>query len=487
MRAIASMGMGCNAGARPMTTLRRAIRLPQATALVVGTIIGASIFVQPAEITAHVHSIPGVLAVWLVAGALTLVGALVCADLAALFPQAGGVYVFLREAFSPAVGFLWGWAMFWSVHSGILAAVAVIFARYVGTFAPLGDVGARVVAIAAILLLSAINVVGVRFGARLQTAFTAVKLVAIAAMIVAGLVLGAPRAHFVAGVEALEATTASGFSLAVIAGLFAFGGWHMVTYSAEETRAARRTVPRALLYGTVIVTLTYLALNTVYLYVLPLDAVASSTRIAADAADAVLGSGGAAIMSALVVFSAFGALAGIVLAGPRVYFSMARDGLLFPWIAAVHPTFRTPHRALALQAVWASVLVATGTYRALFVRVIYTEWIFFALMALGLVLLYRRRDPAGPTARRPLSILRSTILPLLFVASSLVIVASQVLREPVDTALGLGLVLLGLPVYAWSRRRFRTVPHSSAHEAERDDAGSDRDGMALRSEDDRLR
>jgi len=441
-----------------LTTLRREIRLPQATALVVGTIIGASIFVQPSEITVHVHSIPGVLAVWLVSGALTLVGALVCADLAALFPEAGGVYVFLREAFSPAVGFLWGWAMFWSVHSGILAAIAVVFARYLGTFVPLADAGIRIVAIAVILVLTAVNILGVRFGARLQTAFTAGKLLAIAAIIATGLTLGSAREHFVAGSEAASPTTPSSFALALVAGLFAFGGWHMVTYSAEETVAARRTVPRALIIGTSIVTIVYLALNTVYLYVLPLAAVASSTRIAADAADAVIGAGGAAFMSALVMFSSFGALAGIVLAGPRVYFSMARDGLLFPWFAAIHPVFRTPHRALALQAVWASVLVATGTYRALFTRVIYTEWIFFALMALGLVLLDHRRRRLGsdaPPFPRPLPILRSTILPLLFSVASLFIVVNQVLRAPFDTAMGLGLVLLGLPAYAWWRRHRR--------------------------------
>ncbi|NIP79115.1 MAG: APC family permease, partial [Gemmatimonadetes bacterium] len=192
------------------------------------------------------------------------------------------------------------------------------------------------------------------------------------------------------------AFTLGDFALALVAGLFAFGGWHMVTYNAEETLDPERTIPRALVVGTLVVTACYILLNAVYLYVLPLETVAASDRVAADAADAVLGRGGGMIMSALVVFSTFGALSGIILAGPRVYYAMARDGLLFRWLGEVHPRYRTPHRAIVLQAVWASVLVSTGTYRALFTRVIYTEWIFFGLMAVGLILLRRGPGPTPP-------------------------------------------------------------------------------------------
>ncbi len=429
-------------------SLRQAIRLPHATAMVVGTIIGASIFVQPSEITGQVPSISGVLLVWLISGVLTMFGALVCAELASTFTQTGGVYVYLKEAYAPPVGFLWGWAMFWSMHSGIIAAIGVVFARYTSYFLPMGDLAIKAVAIGVIVLLSAINYLGVKQGSTLQALFTLGKLIAILLIIVLGFVFGSRLPdHFVASASAGGEVTASQFGTALVAGLFAFGGWHMVTYNSEETVDSRRTIPRALVIGTIIVTVSYIAMNTVYLYILPLDTVAGSSRVAADAADAVIGFGGGALMSAIVMFSTFGALSGIILSGPRVYFSMARDGLLFRWVGDIHPTFRTPHRAIVIQAVWSSILVATGTFRVLFTRVVYTEWIFFALMAAGLVLLRRRRD-----LKRDYEVWGYPVMPAIFVVSSLAIVANQVATDPGESAFGLSLVLVGLPVYyLWTR------------------------------------
>lgn len=414
--------------------------------MVVGTIIGASIFVQPSVVTGAVPSVGGVFAVWIVAGVLTLAGALITAELAAAVPDSGGVYAFLREAYSPAAGFLWAWAMFWSVHSGIIAALAVVFARYVGYFIPLGDAGIRVVAVAAIFGLSAVNYVGVAFGSGLQAAVTIAKVAAIVALLAVGFWLGANvPAHYVGAAAAADVRVA-GFAAAVAAGLFAFGGWHMVAYTAEETRDPERTLPRALVIGTLIVTATYVALNALYLYVLPLDRVARSERIAADVADAVVGGGGAALMAALVVGSTFGALCGIVLVGPRVYYALARDGLLFRWVGAVHPRFQTPHRAIVLQAVWSAVLVGTGTYRALFTRVVYTEWIFFAAMAVGLLLL-RRRPGYAPAYR----VAGGAAVPLLFAAAAAFVALSQIVAEPANSVVGLLIVLAGLPVYALTR------------------------------------
>jgi APA family basic amino acid/polyamine antiporter len=418
--------------------------------MVVGTIIGASIFVQPSEITRQMPSVAGILLAWLAAGLLTLFGALVCAELASAFPRTGGVYTFLKESFSPAVGFLWGWAMFWSMHSGIIAAIATVFARYVAHFVPLGDAGIRLTAVALIVLLSAINYLGVRHGGVVQNAFTAAKVLAIVVLIAAGLALGGPATGAAASSDAwsLAGFTWTGFALAVAAGLFAYGGWHMVTYTAGETRDAARVVPRALLIGTLVVTACYAGLNAIYLTVLPLDVVRNSTRVAADAADVLFGGGGATVLALLVVVSTFGAVNGIVLVGPRVYYQMAQDGLLFRWLGAVHPRFGTPARAIVLQAVIASALAFTNTYGALFRRVIYTEWIFFAAMAVGLMLLRRRAD-YRPAWRMP----AYPVVPLVFIAASLAIVVMQVRAVPLDSAIGLGLVLLGLPVYfLWARR-----------------------------------
>ena len=428
-----------------MHQLTRAIGLSHATAIVVGIIVGASVFVQASEITAKVPSLAGVTLAWTVAGLLTMGGALVCAEMSSAFPRTGGVYVFLRETYSPAVGFLWGWAMFWSVHSGIAAAIATVFARYAGYFVPMSDAMLRVVAVGAILVLSIVNYVGVRFGSGVQTAFTAVKMLAVGGIIVAGIVLE-PSVPPVAGTPPPGGGVGD-FLLAVGAGLFAFGGWHMVTYTAEETHDPERTIPRSLILGTLIVTLCYVGLNAVYLSVLPIDRVIASSRVAADVFETLVGPIGGSIVSALVMISAFGALNGVLLAAPRVYYSMAQDGLLFKWAAAVDPTYRTPGRAIILQGVWAAVLVMTGTYRQLFTRVIYTEWIFFALLAIGVVIL-RNRPGYRPAWRMP----GVPVVPLVFAAVSFAIAINQLRVDPTNSIIGLAIVLAGLPVYMlWLR------------------------------------
>lgn len=431
-----------------MNQLNRAIGLPSATALVVGTIIGSSIFVQASELTTLVPDRIMVVLAWAVAGVLTLIGALVCAELSSAFPRTGGVYVFFKEIYSPALGFIWGWAMFWTMHSGILAAIATVFARYAGYFVELDTTGSRLVAVSAILALSAINYRGVKFGSGVQSAFTLVKVLAVLAIIILGVALyrGAPTATPVA--EALPPVTFANFLLAVGAGLFAYGGWHMVTYTAEETVDPTRTIPRSLLIGVIVVTLCYIGLNVVYLLVLPVRTVMTSTRVAADTFEVLIGPGAAGVISALVMFSSFGALNGIVMVGPRVYYQMAQDGLWFRFAGHLHPQFQTPDRAIIIQAIWSSVLVMTGSYRALFTRVIYTEWIFFALLALGVVIM-RRRAGYAPAWRMALV----PVAPILFIIVSLMIVVNQIRVDVASAAMGLGIVATGFPAYYfWARR-----------------------------------
>ena len=238
-----------------------------------------------------------------------------------------------------------------------------------------------------------------------------------------------------------------GFVRAIGAGLFAFGGWHMVTYAAEETRDPERTIPRALMIGTALVVAIYLALNAAYLLVLPIGRVLASTRIAADATAAAAGSRAAAAIAALVVISSFGALSGIVLAGPRVYFAMAEDGLLFHWMARLHPRFRTPSAAIGAQAIWSAGLAYTGTYRALFTRVVFTEWIFFGALALGAMRM--RRQSAYRPAFRAWGF---PATPVLFAAACAAVVVGQVMGEPRESAIGLAVVAAGLPVYFLWRR-----------------------------------
>lgn len=443
MQSVVANGRGLWQCRAAVAELARSLTRVNAIAMVAGTIIGASIFVQPSEIARYLDSPAQIMAVWIACGVLTLFGALVCAELASAFPQTGGLYVFLRDSFSPLAGFLWGWAMFWTMHSGIVAAIAVVFARYAAFFVPVDDVGIRVIAVLAIAALTALNYVGVRAGSRVQTALTAAKLAAILLMVAIGLLFAGERPE-PATSAAPEAGTLRDFLLAMVAGLFAYGGWHMVTYTAGETRMAAKTIPLALVAGVGIVTACYIALNILYLQILPLDAVRSSTRIAADAADALVGRGGSAVMAVLVMVSSIGALTGIVLTGPRVYYTMAQDGLAPRWLAYVHPRFQTPSRAILAQGVWCAVLASTGAYRALFTRVIYTEWLFFALMAAGLFVL-RRRPGYAPGYRT----WGYPFVPVIFIVASLAIVINQIASDPYDAALGMGMVAIGAPVYYW--------------------------------------
>jgi APA family basic amino acid/polyamine antiporter len=416
--------------------------------MVVGIIVGAFIFVQPSEMIRLVPSGRGVILAWLVSGLLTLCAALVCAELSWLFPETGGVYVFLKRIYSPVLAFLWGWGMFWVMHAGILAAIAVVLARYAGYFLGLTDSGIRWLAMAAILFVSFIQYLGVKPGSAVQVTLTAAKLGAIALMCALLFTLGGAAHH------AVPATTGQpillrSFGLAVAAGLFAFGGWHMSTYSAGETLNPERTIPRALILGVLIVTACYTLLNAAYLYVMPLSDVATSTRVAADAMDRVLGPLGSKAITVVIIVSSLGALNGIALAGPRVYYAMAQDGLAFRWMAALHPKRQTPYLAIAAQAVWACILAATNSYRALFTRVIYTEWLFFALLAAGIFVLHRR----GRYTPRFLAFAYPA-LPAISFLTSAAIAGNQIWAAPRDSFFGLGLLLSGLPIYfVWSHRR----------------------------------
>lgn len=420
--------------------------LVRTTALVVGIIIGASIFVQPSEVSRHVSTIPAMFAVWSAAGIMSIAGALVSASLARKFPKTGGVYVYLRETISPGAGFLWGWAMFWSAHAGIVAAISMVFARYVSVLVPLSDFQTRAVAVGVILLISTINYFGVRAGSAVQTAFTIAKLSAIAAILIAVAAIAPPQTASIPAASGpdLHQGRIREFLLAISAGLFTFGGWHMVTYAAGETRDAAKNIPRALFIGMIIVTVCYLSLNAAYLRVLPLETVLNSQHVAADAAGVLAGSRGASLVAILVIVSAFGGLSGTILAGPRVYYAIAQDGLAWRAMATAHPRFQTPYVAIVAQAIWASALVATGTYRVLFTRVVYTEFLFFGLMTIGLFRFEKRATAAG----------------LLFLAGCAVVVGNQLTADLKEAAIGLLMVAAGIPVYYFLKRS-RSDAHRS--------------------------
>ncbi|HET9400620.1 MAG TPA: amino acid permease, partial [Candidatus Acidoferrales bacterium] len=329
--------------------LKRSMGLAHATSLVVGIILGASIFVQPSEITRLIQRPGKIMLAWLAAAALTVCGALVCAELAAAFPETGGVYVYLKRIFSPALGFLWGWAMFWSIHSGIIAAIAVVMARYTAYFFSGGESSVRVIAMAAILFLSVVNYGGIKAGSSVQVILTSVKIAALLLLVAILFVFGKSSETSRSATDLMAGVSLRSYALAVAAGLFSFGGWHMVTYSAGETHEPRRTIPTALIFGTLIVAFCYIALNAGYLHVMPAAEIATSSRVAADAAERAIGTRAGGMISLLVIVSALGSLNGIILAGPRVYYAMARDGLAFRWLGTLDERRQTPHFAILAQ------------------------------------------------------------------------------------------------------------------------------------------
>ena len=430
--------------------LVRALGWWQATAIVVGIMIGTGIFIVPAEITRSMGTQGAALSVWAVTGVLSLFGALSFAELAAMMPQAGGQYVFLRRAYGPLTGYLCGWSFFIAAQTGGISVLAVGFAEYLNEFVPLTPWEQKAAAAASIVVLTGINYLGVREGGALQGILTGLKVGAIVAIILLGYVLvkGLPG-----GPAALAAPTGHGFvasfGVAMVGAFWAYEGWNCCTFAAEEVRRPEWNIPLALILGTGVVTLLYLALNLVYYHVLPMDQVAASTRVGADAAVRIFGRSGAQLVSLLIIISTLGSLNGSILAAPRVYYAMARDGLFFRWCARVHPRFRTPHVALLVQAVWAMVLVAAGTYEQLFTYVIFAAFVFYALTALAVVVLRRTM----PDAHRPYRVFGYPYVPLIFVLGSTWFLVNTLVEEPREAGFGAVMLGVGAVVYwIWKPR-----------------------------------
>ncbi|HSJ15918.1 MAG TPA: amino acid permease [Longimicrobiales bacterium] len=440
------MGQGTASGAGYV----RRIGVFDGTMMVMGGIIGAGIFINPSVVAARVPSAELALGAWLLGGAIALAGAFCFAELGARRPRAGGGYAYLREAFGPLPAFLYGWALLLIIATGAIAAVAVTFARYLTAVlgAPAGLV--TPMAVGAILLLSVINYFGVRPGAITQNIFTVLKLVALAALIIVGVVatspLPAPPSVSPSPAPSLV-DTGRVLGLALIPILFSYGGWQQTNFVAEEMVRPERTLPRALLLGVSGVVLVYVAANWVYLRQLGLGGLAESTAPAADVMRGALGESGATLIATGIAISTFGFLNLVILVSPRVYQAMAADGVFLPELARLHPRWRTPVLALLLQAGWAVLLTLSGTYGQLLDYVVFGDWIFFGLTAATLFV-YRRREPDAPY-RAPLH----PVLPLLFVLAAAYVVISSVVSNPRNALVGTLLIALGVPVYGWARRR----------------------------------
>ena len=442
----------------PPATYARRIGLFSATMLVVGGIIGSGIFLNPAIVAQRVGSAQLILLTWALGAAIALLGAFVFAELGARAPAAGGGYVYLRDAFGALPAFLYGWALLLAIASGAAAAVAVTFASYAAPLLGLGSAREPWLAALAIALLSAINAIGIRPGAWTQNVFTLLKLAAIAALVLAALIGGSPASPADCAGAGCGAAASTGGSVVVAVGtalvpvLFAYGGWQQTNFVAEEMVDARRNLPRALVIGVVIVAAVYLAANFTYVRVLGPSGLAASRAPAADVMAAFAGETGRRLIAAGIAVSTFGFLNLVILVTPRVDQAMARDGLVLARFAELHPRSRTPVAAIAVQGLWAIVLLLSGSYGQLLDWVTFADWIFFGVTAATLFV-YRRRTPsAGYLAPAyPWTV-------ALFIAACVYVVAGAVVSNPANAVRGALLLLAGVPVFLfWSRRRARSA------------------------------
>jgi APA family basic amino acid/polyamine antiporter len=433
--------------------LRRALGTFDATMVVVGGIIGAGIFINPYLVAQRLPSAGWILGAWAFGGLIALAGAFGFAELAALFPAAGGEYVYLREGYHPVVGFLFGWASLVMIQGGGLAAVAITFSQYLLRLSGAGSADPRPFAILALILVALVNYAGVKPGSQLLNVLVAMKIGALSFLIVGGLWLAhaLPPAAAIA-TAARPAATLLAFGGALVPILFSYGGWQNANVLAEEIREPRRTLPRALVAGTLIVIAVYVLVNVVYLATLGRDGLAATATPAANAVQRLFGAGAERWIAATIAVSTFGFLDLTLLGPTRIYYAMARDGVFFPGLSNLHPRFGTPHRAILLQAGWAIVLLLTGTFGDLVDSVVFADWIFFAL-TIAAVMRFRRRFP--PAQRGPRAYLSPgyPILPILFIAASLLVLAGVVRVNPKRSAIGVVLIAAGLPVYyAYSGR-----------------------------------
>jgi APA family basic amino acid/polyamine antiporter len=460
----------------PRTELKRALGPWAAASIVVGTVIGSGIFLVPRTMIQKVGTVEAVFAVWVAGGLLSLAGALSYAELAAMLPEAGGEYAFLREAYGPLWGFLYSWTQMWVAKSGSIATLATGFFLYLTTFfeplkgviytvplnigpngGPLEIQYGQLFAIALILSLGWLNYFGVKIGGNVQVAVTFLKVALIAAIVVAGLALGKAHAPETASVAPL---TFSGFIAALVAALWAYDGWNNVSMVSSEIKDPQKNLPRALIGGTLCVIAIYMLANAAYFHVMTPSEVAGrlvdgrwiggSTRVAAEMMRKIFQAPGAAAVSIAAMISIFAALNGSILSGARVPYAAARDGYFFHAVGRVHPRHHTPGVSIIVLNLWACLLVLSGKYDDLFNLVIFASWILYGMTAAAVLVLRKKR----PLLARPYRTLGYPVIPLLFLIGAGVLLFSTAIERPRESLMGLGLMALGLPFYYyWKKQR----------------------------------
>jgi APA family basic amino acid/polyamine antiporter len=450
--------------------LMRKLNLLDSTFLVIGAIVGSGIFMTTGFIAEYLPSPGLILIVWLVGGFFALSGALAFAELGAMFPKAGGQYIYLREAYGLGAGFLYGWGFFWVIECGGIATLAVGFAEFFGYFVPglstetyLLDwniaglhytlSAGQLAAVSSILVLSGVNYFGIKSGVIVQNIFTFLRIGSIAILVVLGLTLGKKS-----GVSDFGQLFPGGgafdfklFGLALIAVLWTFDGWYSVNCTAEEVKRPERNIPLGLILGTLSVTVIYLLMNIVYVLALPVDQMKGVTRIGELASTHLFGSTATSFIAATIMISIFGCLSATIIYGPRVYFAMAEDKAFFQNMSYIHPKYNVPTKAILWQAVWSSLLCFSGTYKDLFEYVVFALVIFFAGTGLAVIVL-RFKQPKTP---RPYKTWGYPVLPVFFVLINLAIFSNTVWAQPIKSLVGLIILAVGIPAFLYWKAKAR--------------------------------
>ena len=430
--------------------LARVFTLLDATMINAGGIIGSGIFMVPATIALLTGSTSLILAVWVFGGLISLFGALSIAELGAAMPRAGGQFVYLNEAYGPVWGYLYGWSCVAVINTASIAAVGVAFSEYLSFFFPLSTMGIKSVAILSVILLTIINILDVKSGARAQNIFTLLKIGAILGIISLGLVMDGGSAENIQPFypdRPLPALVGP-LGLAMVSVLWTYDGWIFITYVAGEVKNPGRNIPLSLVFCMLIVISIYLLINFVFTYTLGIGAMGTSTLVASDSAFIFLGEKGAVLVSIIILISLLGANNGFILTSARINYAMARNRLFFQQAAKVHPKFKSPANALIIQAVWACALTFSGTYNQLITYIIFASWIFYAMSCAAVIILRKKR----PEMKRPYKTPGYPYIPIIFILFAVFLTFNTVLEAPRDAAVGAGIILAGLPLYFYWKK-----------------------------------
>jgi APA family basic amino acid/polyamine antiporter len=457
--------------------LKRSLTLFDATTLVIGSMIGSGIFIAPSLMAGYVQS-PGLIALlWIIGGVLTVFAGLSYAELSAAMPRAGGQYVFLKEAYGRLWAFLYGWTLFLVIQTGFIAAVAVAFSKYLGIFIPLFSENnilfslggfsvssVQIAAIVSIILLTLINTLGVKLGAVVQNIFTVTKVAALVFLIVVGFssAVGSIENYkpFFTPVvpEALKMTFLAAFAVAMSKALFAYDAWNSVTFTAAEIQNPQKNLPRALVIGTLVTAVIYTLTTMAYMYVVPVGsmAVVADNRIAAEVARVLMGPVGLIFITSAILVSTFGCNNGLILAGPRVYYAMARDKLFFPKVGTIHPKFKTPMISLVFQCVWSCILTLTGSYSDLLTYTAFASLLFNVLTISGLFILRKKR----PDLERPYKTFGYPVIPIIYILVAVFFIVYIFIGDFRNSFFGLVIILSGFPVYYYMKSKEKNNKHN---------------------------